>query len=157
MKVERTRHAGGSDGPVHVKEAGRCHQGPAEIAEWSRLAGKAAGKGGAGHLSIDAVSESSTMKVDCPDMMWSRAPMRTKTASMGERVTDSAGTQAPTWEGRASGRLECLEEAVRRLQAKSSAQEERRAEGQGRKAREGSRPRDGAGHRGGGGQGAEGK
>ena len=49
-----------------------------------------------GHLSMVAVSESSTMKVDCPAMMWSLAPMRTWTASMGESRRDSAGTQAPT-------------------------------------------------------------
>mmetsp|Transcript_1319 Transcript_1319/g.3116 ORF Transcript_1319/g.3116 Transcript_1319/m.3116 type:complete len:213 (+) Transcript_1319:629-1267(+) len=46
--------------------------------------------------SIVAVSDSSTMKVDWPAMMWSRAPMRTKQASIGDRVSSSAGTHAPT-------------------------------------------------------------
>lgn len=51
---------------------------------------------GTAHRSIVAVSDSSTMKVDWPAMMWSRAPMRTKQASIGDRVSSSAGTHAPT-------------------------------------------------------------
>ena len=46
--------------------------------------------------SMEAVSESSTKKVDWPAMIWSRAPMRTNTASAGDSRSAFAGTQPPT-------------------------------------------------------------
>ena len=43
-------------------------------------------------LSISEVSESSTIKVDSPAIILSKAPIRVKTASSMPSLADSAGT-----------------------------------------------------------------
>lgn len=56
--------------------------------------------------SIDAVSVSSVKNVLWPAIIWSFAPIRTKTWSIGDSWKLSAGTSAPTWINQANVKVE---------------------------------------------------
>jgi len=89
----------------HKREREKGRKGEKEKGSWNPSkvlvprpsSSKITNERGVASLKILEVSASSTMKVDCPPMMLSFAPILVKIRSAGVRLSDSAGTKHPIW------------------------------------------------------------